>query len=187
MQRTHPGALAYVKRGAFLSAVLLSTFLHASCGGESSGDSATSATASIEGRAQALAVPPGWTGRPPKYEVINGITVPPEPAPTLNNSTLTGVDINNNGVRDDVERKIATDFGGNQTIYTSALIHARAQQTLVVSGRQPYLNQICNSPYKFDKKFDGITKIQFNNPAREQVYYDLARQPVTISADGGCQ
>jgi len=39
-------------------------------------------------------------------KVINGHTLPPEPDPKINNSTLLGVDSNNNGVRDDVERYI---------------------------------------------------------------------------------
>lgn len=40
------------------------------------------------------------------YKEINGYKLPPEPDETLNNSTLLGIDVNNNGVRDDVERKI---------------------------------------------------------------------------------
>ena len=38
--------------------------------------------------------------------VIDGHTLPPEPDKTLNNSTLLGIDVNDNGVRDDVERWI---------------------------------------------------------------------------------
>jgi hypothetical protein len=38
--------------------------------------------------------------------VVNGHVLPPEPDPTINNSTLLGVDVNDNGVRDDVERWI---------------------------------------------------------------------------------
>ncbi|WP_345975315.1 hypothetical protein [Sulfurimonas sp. HSL3-7] len=38
--------------------------------------------------------------------VINGHVLPPEPDPAINNFTLAGVDVNKNGVRDDVERKI---------------------------------------------------------------------------------
>ena len=38
--------------------------------------------------------------------VINGHTLPPEPDPDINNATLLGVDSNDNGVRDDVERWI---------------------------------------------------------------------------------
>ena len=36
-------------------------------------------------------------------EIINGYVLPPEPDETLNNSTLLGIDSNDNGVRDDVE------------------------------------------------------------------------------------
>jgi len=39
-------------------------------------------------------------------EVINGHQLPPEPDPAVNNSTLLGIDVNENGVRDDVERLI---------------------------------------------------------------------------------
>jgi len=39
-------------------------------------------------------------------EVINGYKLPPEPDETVNNSTLLGIDVNDNGVRDDVERYI---------------------------------------------------------------------------------
>ena len=38
--------------------------------------------------------------------VVNGHTLPPEPDPQVNNATLLGVDVNDNGVRDDVERWI---------------------------------------------------------------------------------
>jgi hypothetical protein len=42
----------------------------------------------------------------PGGEVIHGHVLPPEPDPAVNNATLLGVDVNNNGVRDDVERWI---------------------------------------------------------------------------------
>ncbi|PTB83417.1 hypothetical protein C9926_03030, partial [Sulfurovum lithotrophicum] len=38
--------------------------------------------------------------------VVDGHVLPPEPDPAVNNSTLLGVDVNDNGVRDDVERWI---------------------------------------------------------------------------------
>ncbi len=37
------------------------------------------------------------------YTDINSYKLPPKPDETLNNSTLLGIDSNNNGVRDDVE------------------------------------------------------------------------------------
>lgn len=44
------------------------------------------------------------------YKEINGYVLPPEPDETLNNSTLLGIDVNDNGVRDDVERKIVETY-----------------------------------------------------------------------------
>ena len=38
--------------------------------------------------------------------IVDGHTLPPEPDKALNDSTLLGIDTNNNGVRDDVERWI---------------------------------------------------------------------------------
>ena len=46
-------------------------------------------------------------------ETINGHTLPPEPDPKINNSTLLGIDSNNNGVRDDVERLIIIEEAKN--------------------------------------------------------------------------
>jgi len=43
-------------------------------------------------------------------EVINGFKLPPEPDKALNDSTLLGIDVNDNGVRDDVERKIVKKY-----------------------------------------------------------------------------
>ena len=45
-----------------------------------------------------------------KAEVINGYVLPPEPDPAINKATLLGVDSNDNGVRDDVERKIIKTY-----------------------------------------------------------------------------
>ncbi|VAW48155.1 hypothetical protein MNBD_GAMMA04-1165, partial [hydrothermal vent metagenome] len=41
---------------------------------------------------------------------INGVRLPPEPLPEENNATLVGIDSNDNGVRDDVERAIYTTY-----------------------------------------------------------------------------
>ena len=42
--------------------------------------------------------------------IINGVRLPPEPLPEENNATLVGIDSNDNGVRDDVERAIYTTY-----------------------------------------------------------------------------
>jgi len=47
------------------------------------------------------------------YKEINGYRLPLEPDPTINNSTLLGIDSNGNGVRDDVERLIVISEAKN--------------------------------------------------------------------------
>ena len=65
--------------------------------------------------------------------VINGVSVPPEPDPVRNNSTIAGVDSNNNGVRDDVERKAAeisqNDTNKNRTIVIAKMVQNQISST----------------------------------------------------------
>jgi threonine dehydratase len=93
----------------FLGAVACLVLLTSCGGGGGAGSTATMPTAQAP-------------------EMINGIAVPPEPNPTINNATLAGVDSNNNGVRDDVERKIATNAKNSQAA-TANLIIAKAVQS----------------------------------------------------------
>lgn len=65
-------------------------------------------------------------------EMINGIPVPPEPDPVINNATLAGVDSNNNGVRDDVERMIGARSSSFDQ-FTNMLTTARAYQVMLVA------------------------------------------------------
>lgn len=65
-------------------------------------------------------------------EVINGIAVPAEPDPVTNNATLAGVDSNANGIRDDVERVLAREFGSSQAMYSEAFSFAVAEQAVIV-------------------------------------------------------
>jgi len=48
------------------------------------------------------------------YWEVNGHRLPPEPDPKVNNATLLGVDVNRNGVRDDVERYIIIEEAKNK-------------------------------------------------------------------------
>ena len=69
-----------------LSISLLTTLLLSACAGESGQNLQTPAAT--------------------EAVVIDGHTLPPESDETLNNATLLGIDVNDNGVRDDVERWI---------------------------------------------------------------------------------
>ena len=72
------------------------------------------------------------------YKDINGYKLPPEPDETLNNSTLLGIDSNNNGVRDDVERKIINK-------YKAEPIKIEVQMTSVKVYQQILENPIGNA------------------------------------------
>jgi hypothetical protein len=65
------------------------------------------------------------------YWEVNGHRLPPEPDKTLNDSTLLGIDTNNNGVRDDVERWIykTYDHPIERGIFMQS---ARAYQKVIV-------------------------------------------------------
>ena len=64
--------------------------------------------------------------------IINGYTLPPEPDPVVNNSTLLGIDSNHNGVRDDVEIWILKKYKDRHPIYTEiAMQSARASKKIL--------------------------------------------------------
>ena len=65
-------------------------------------------------------------------EVVNGYKLPLEPDATINNATLLGVDSNDNGVRDDVERFIVIKYKDHHKIVTEIGFQgARAYQMIV--------------------------------------------------------
>lgn len=68
-------------------------------------------------------------------EIINGYVLPPEPDEKLNNSTLLGIDSNDNGVRDDVEiyviKRYAKDPDFPKTKTALALQYAWATQKIL--------------------------------------------------------
>ena len=56
--------------------------------------------------------------------IVNGHTLPPEPNKTLNDSTLLGIDVNDNGVRDDVERWIYEEYKDKHPIHIDIAMQA---------------------------------------------------------------
>ena len=95
------------KKWSLRRLALLPLLIVSGCGGGADSKSKSQPLADSGPTAHAQALPPGWVGRAPTYEVINGISVPPAPAPSTNDATAAGVDLNKNGVRDDVERAVA--------------------------------------------------------------------------------
>ena len=64
--------------------------------------------------------------------VVNGHVLPPEPDPVDNNATLLGIDINDNDVRDDVERWIYKEYEDKHPVYIDiAMQGAREKQKML--------------------------------------------------------
>lgn len=115
-------------------------------------------------------------------EVINGVTVPPEPDPTLNNATIAGIDSNGDSIRDDVERVLAKEFGGDKTKYAEARKFAIAEQNLLVRADdgavKSYLVMIeCTTLHYKDS--DKLTHALANTVERSRIYGRLLAGSIT--------
>ncbi|WP_324171315.1 Ig-like domain-containing protein [Sulfurimonas sp.] len=127
------------------------------------------------------------------YKDINGYILPPEPDETLNNSTLLGIDSNNNGVRDDVERWIYKTYKDKHPIYIDIAMQAgRAyKQVLETPERAVEIHEtVVNAPlycawyYQndseefgdpllVDERIDAPVKSKyFNTKERNAVYWE---------------
>ena len=81
--------------------------------------------------------------------VINGHVLPPEPDPKVNNATLLGVDVNHNGVRDDVERWIYETYKDKHPIYIDIAMQAARAYKLVLESpeKAKEIRKSVNAPY----------------------------------------
>lgn len=105
--------------------------------------------------------------------VINGIVVPPEPNPKVNNATLAGIDLNKNGVRDDVERMIARMYGNNESKFNEAFAFSRLEQAGIINSNkktaEDYTKAVDCSTMTADE-LDPITFALLNTSERRQAY-----------------
>jgi len=126
-------------------------------------------------------------------ETINIHTLPPEPDPEINNATLLGIDSNNNGVRDDVERWIYKTykhpiergiFMQNARAYQKVIVDpSKAMETMKYidnssdcEGYWRYWKSLykdSNESYVLDRYRDlekELRPIQFNTLKRHMAY-----------------
>ena len=126
------------------------------------------------------------------YKDINSYKLPPEPDETLNNSTLLGIDSNNNGVRDDVERWIYETYKDKHPIHIDIAMQAgRAyKQVLETPERAREIREIViapshcawyyqndakyfNEPILVDKKITSpVQRKYFNTKKRSDIYWE---------------
>jgi len=120
---------------------------------------------------------------PVQMEKINGIEVPPEPDAVKNNATLAGVDVNKNGVRDDIDRKIATSYP-NEKENIENIIKLEEMVLLGEDRNNSNINlhnHLCNSGVITDADIYGIV---YNTDARRS--QQASQEPIkAISVDCG--
>lgn len=80
-------------------------------------------------------------------QTINGVTVPYEPDPVENTSTLRGIDSNSNGIRDDIEIEIAKDFGDDAERHDSAMSIARIETEILVNPTRDNIDKLSALSY----------------------------------------
>jgi len=97
--------------------------------------------------------------------VINGHTLPPEPNPAINNSTLLGVDSNDNEVRDDVEIWIYKKYKDKHPIHIDIAMQAGRAYKLVLEHpeKAKAIRQKVNAPYFCASYYKDYVKF-FNEP-----------------------
>jgi PBP1b-binding outer membrane lipoprotein LpoB len=126
------------------------------------------------------------------YWEVNGHRLPPEPDPKVNNSTLLGIDSNNNGVRDDVERWIYNKYKDKHPIYIDIAMQAARGYKLVLETPERAKEirekvnaaQVCNWYYWKDAKYlnekilvneridSSVFGKYFNTKNRQDIYWN---------------
>ena len=110
-----------------------------------------------------------------KPEVINGVVVPPEPAVDLNNLTIAGFDANGNGIRDDVERLVARNFGSDVRMYSLAFRNAKTLQTALLNPTIAAIQEnidasLCIDSVRTLASLNDIEIATINTPIRKTTY-----------------
>lgn len=112
--------------------------------------------------------------------------LPPEPDPAENNATLAGVDWNNNGIRDDVERAIYFKYQNSAKEAAPAFQYAKALQmefthvynspTLVAVIQEESRGSLCLLD---DNRISEVEKLVFNTEPRKEAQKEIYRKYMT--------
>jgi len=124
------------------------------------------------------------------YKEINGHRLPPEPDKALNDSTLLGIDTNDNGVRDDVERYIYERFGKDpeypKTKIALAMQYAWSTQRILETPTiesKKYLDDAIDCQYYWlEKKTEGLSGLEsIKYSEKHGVFNDTALKDIMMN------
>lgn len=129
----------------------------------------------------------GSGGDPGSTDQINGIAVPPAPEPAVNASTLAGIDSDRDGVRDDVDRWLATTFGASSSRHQVALDYAKVQQVAITAPTAANIDASiarlrCVTDPRVLSDLGQVTRTTLDTVARRRAYAN-AFAGVSVSAD----
>lgn len=128
------------------------------------------------------------TSPPENVERINGIVVPPSPDAAANQASVGGVDVNGNGIRDDIDRQIAQNFGTEPQLLTLATEHAQRLQAVISTpssaANTAYANQFrCLRDRGVLDRLSSQTRATLDTTARKKAY-GLALAGLALSLEG---
>ena len=113
-------------------------------------------------------------------EVVNGYRLPPEPNANGNDSTLLGIDVNGNGIRDDVERYIVKRYAADakypKTKTAIALQYAWASQKVLA---QPTIESKKHIDNALDCEFYWMSEKTKDMSGFESVKYHLLHKVIS--------
>jgi hypothetical protein len=136
----------------------------------------------------------------PAGTVINGYVLPPEPDHTENDRTLLGIDVNHNGMRDDIERYIIIKESENPHLprtWTSVQLQdEKAAQYFWRTGDVKLRKKALECDYwvyyhsrpagSNSLSNTGYSYLLFNTPIRSEVKYNNAMDPGVDANASSC-
>lgn len=144
---------------------IIFTFLLTACGGGSSG-------VSYPKGVDPLATGPlGTTPAIATQETINGIPVPPDPG-AAKDATVLGVDTDHNGIRDEIDRWIATKYGNKPGALQAIRMVAKVDQDLLAANPTSKEQALAATYPMFDVGCTGY-KLEQEGIKPSQVFNEL--------------
>lgn len=169
-----------------LGIVSIASLIVVACGGGESRQTSKAVPPAPTQSEQSQRLTSSKTGSADKTETINGMTVPSEPDVKLNATTLAGVDSDKNGIRDDIDRILATEFGNSHPKIEALLAFAKAEQAMLVTGTPESIAAtdqifICSELKASDT--NKLTAALLDAPARSTTYRQMMSKSPSINLD----
>lgn len=117
----------------------------------------------------------GSSNEPIAKERINGVEVPPAPDAVANAATLKGVDVDGNGLRDDIDRQLATVFGTDAATHALAVRFSRTEQAALAAPSpaaiEAHVREVsCIRDRAILAELSKVTRSTLDTPQRARAY-----------------